>query len=267
VIQQPMPLPPNPAMIQPQSLNSGTIPSAIPSPISPQSITYPNTITLRQNSFRSNYSTPSPYTHNIIATPVNNIYYPAEANIATPVHIISPPPPHLINPALSTYSFSSQEIMENGTGNNYARSTDANFDKLSKKSYNSINYNSSYDDSLYYHDIVDNTNGNNSNEEEENYSSITRRSNTIGGSQNIRNELKSKSKGEGSNQYLHPNSYSLRNNSFSYDPIPRSNSCTYDRSNSFHHDSNINPNHSFSYDNTMRIISKMISIEIIAMII
>jgi len=206
------------------SLSKTLTSTAIPSPISPQSITYSNGITIRQNSYRSNYSTPSPYAGSIIATPVNSLYIP-ENNIATPVHIISPPP--IINPSLSQYSYSSQEYIDLNEGN-YGKSLD--------------NDNSSYDDSLYYHDIVDNPSPN------ENNDNIAKRSNTVGGSQNIRNELNAKN--NGSNQYLHPNSYSNVNTVYGYDPIPRSNSCNYDYPNSNSYDGGIN--HSYSYDNNMR---------------
>jgi len=238
VIQPTLPLAPNPAMIHPQSINSGTLSSAIPSPLSPQSISFNNGIPLHQNSFHSNYSTPSPYIGNIITTPVNNIITtPVNNIITTPVnymnypadtslHIISPPP--LINPNISNYSLSSQEYVDS---NNSFNNISINYN--SDTGYNSNT--DSYDDSLYYHDIVDN----------ENTSSVSR-SNTIGGSQNIRNELKSKS----NNQYLHPSSYSQKNNPYGFDSLPRSSSCTYDRQNTY--DNNMNNPHSLPIDNNMR---------------
>jgi len=133
IVQQPIPIPPNSTILQAQPVP----PNPIPSPISPQSITYSNGITIRhQNSFQSNYSTPSPYTGNIISTPVNtNIYYSTE----TPVHIISPPP--MIN-TITNYSYNaSQDYNENNMNNHNKlkeKSVDNNFDRLSRKSCNSI---------------------------------------------------------------------------------------------------------------------------------
>jgi len=75
--------------------------------------------------------------------------------LTTPVHILSSPP--IINPINNyPYNTNSQEHTEFNNVNNYSKSkekiSDSNFDRLSKKSYNSINDNSSYD-SVYNRDL------------------------------------------------------------------------------------------------------------------
>jgi len=259
MVQQPLPIPPNSTILQAQPIP----PNPMPSPISPQSIVYSNGITIRhQNSFQSNYSTPSPYIGSVISSSINtNVYYQTENNISTPVHIISPPP--IINPITNyTYNTSSQD---NSDYNGFSKlkekekvSDNNNFDHLSRKSYTSITDNSSYD-SLYYHDIVDNNSMNN--EHDNSTSHIAKRSNTIGGYQDIRSELSNK--GNIPSQYLHPNSsaysYSTSNNSYGYDnSISRSNSYNFEnnivRVKTYSHETNIgiNTRHSYSYDGNLR---------------
>jgi len=255
IVQQPIPIRSNSTILQAQPLP----PNPIPSPISPQPIVYSNGITIcHQNSYQSNYTATSPYVGSVISTPVNtNVYYSAENNLTTPVHILSSPP--IINPINNyPYNTNSQEHTEFNNVNNYSKSkekiSDSNFDRLSKKSYNSINDNSSYD-SVYNRDLEDNNCVNN--EGENGTSGITKRSNTIGSSQNIRNELKNN--GQVPNQFLHPSYSYIPNNNYGYDNgISRSNSYNFEnnitRSNTYSNETNIsvNSNRSISYDNNVR---------------